>query len=220
MLILAFGAILTGAALAQEKPVDAIPQLDNAISSDPILYLLNWYTFSYERRLTDQISAKATVVYTPQLLWGLGFDGTIRLLDVQADGRFYFGSILGKIAGDVSLYNTWLARLFAPAICGPFAGVTLGMTNFSFTDFKTKSDELVNSSALAVGGGLYAGVKYPLIGKKLVLFAEPFIGYRLYGIAGWQYKDTEGNKIEKPVSFDDGYSRTGLYYGMNVGVAF
>ncbi|MBI9104907.1 MAG: hypothetical protein JEY99_20995 [Spirochaetales bacterium] len=196
------------------------PPKKNAVSFDPISALFNLWSVSYERGFTDLISVKGAVTYSPNFFWV----SEISYLDVQAEGRYYFGAHLKDVAEELPIGQEITGKLFANAINGLYAGVFLGGVTAKANDY-VSGVTTYDATFFGLGGGVNVGVKYAIWGDSFSLFAEPFLGYRLYfpvgGLGGWSYKDSDGVTInEKPDGFDDGFNRTGFNFGVNFGLSF
>ncbi|PKL23692.1 MAG: hypothetical protein CVV47_12810 [Spirochaetae bacterium HGW-Spirochaetae-3] len=196
----------------------------NAVSFDPIAVIFNLYSGSYERALSDQFSAKVSLAYSPNFFWV----SDIGYFDASVEGRFYLGSILRGLLADVELAEKLRDRFFSPGIVGPYLGAFVGCLGASVRDWTAVDGGgdpyTFNADAFGLGAGASVGFKYALFGDGLTFFAEPFVGFRYYALVGgdngWRYTDASGNDIAKPSAFDDGFSRTGVFFGVNVGVAF
>ena len=228
-IVLALCALLAAAGVfaqevpsAQEAPSAKEATVGNAVSIDPIAIIFNLYSGSYERALTDLVSVKASVSYSPNFFW----ISDISYFDFAGEGRFYFGSPVGGLLGDLPVGEAISDRLFAKAIVGPYVGAMVGFLSASVRDWiETEGvDYSYDADAFGIGGGACVGLKYVLFGKSISFFVEPFVGLRYYALVGgengWRYSDADGATIPKPASFDDGFSRSGLYYGLNAGIAF
>ena len=191
----------------------------NAVSMDPILIIINYWAFSYERALTDQISVKGSVAYSPNLAWV----SEISYLDLTAEGRYYWGSHLKDFAKDLPFGQDVTGKIFAEAISGLYAGVFGGTVSATGKNLNS-SDGLFDASFFGLGGGITLGCKYVFVGDTFEFFGEPFAGLRYYttvgGAGGWTYSDTSGTPITKPGDFDDGFTRTGAFGGINFGLTF
>lgn len=196
----------------------------NAVSVDPIALIFNLYSGSYERAITEQFSVKATLAYSPNFFWV----SDIGYFDFSGEGRFYFGSLLEPLAEKLPLGEKTKNKLFGKAISGLYVGAFLGGVTASVKEWVEDEEVEVpytyNAGALGLGGGITLGAKYPLIGKKISFFAEPYVTLKYYALVGgdngWTYTDTEGNEIPKPAGFDDGFSRSGFSFGVNAGISF
>ncbi len=195
------------------------PAPQNAVSVEPIYLIFNTYAGSYERAITDLFSTKVSVAYSPNFFWV----SDIVYFDFLAEGRIYYGSFLKDFADDLPISDNLIGKLFGNALSGLYAGVFAGGVTASVDNW-TESGTTFDASFFALGGGINLGAKYKILGDKFALFAEPFLGVKFYGPVGgadgWTYTDMDGNDIEKPSDFDDGFNRNGLSYGINVGIAF
>jgi len=195
----------------------------NAVSLDPIAVLFNLYSGSYERALGESLSAKLSVAYSPNFLWL----SDLSYFDATVEGRFYFGAALRDLLGDADPGERIRGRLMTPGIVGPYAAAFVGCLGASADDW-TAADAggsyTFDADAFGLGAGAGVGLKYALSDGGLVFFAEPFVGARFYALVGgdngWRYVDSSGDAIPKPEGFEDGFSRSGLYFGVNVGLAF
>lgn len=192
----------------------------NAVSMDPIQILFNYWSFSYERALTDKISIKANVAYSPNFLW----ISDVSYFDLVVEGRYYWGSHLSDFAKDLPLGQEVTGKIFADALSGLYAGVFAGVVTASIDDW-TEDTTTFDASFKGAGAGLTIGCKYALTGENFVFFGEPFGGVRFYtpvgGENGWTYTDTTSNdSITRPGDFDDGFTRIGPFGGINFGLSF
>src|SRR6056297_301086 len=188
----------------------------NAISVDPLWILFNIYKGSYERRIADQFSALVEATYSPDFLWGLHEYSTLTYLDLTLKGRWYFGSLLKESARDVDIegYEKHISRMFTDALGGLYVGAFGGYVN-SIVE-KGEDASFFRAAFNGYGGGLEAGCKYIFGERKLSFFAEPYVLLRYY-TGGYGYKDDDGNTIDKPSEFDDGFDRNGVSGGVNFG---
>ncbi len=198
---------------------EAPESASNAISSDPLWILFNIYKVSYERRVAGQFSALVETTYSPNFLWGLHEYSTLTYLDLTAKGRWYFGHLLKESAEDVDIegYGKHLSRIFTDALGGLYIGAFGGYVN----SVVEKGEDAAFFRAVfnGYGGGLEAGCKYIFGDRKVSFFAEPYVLLRYY-TGGYGYKDEDGNTIDKPSGFADGFDRNGVSGGVNFGIAF
>ncbi|MBU0928146.1 MAG: hypothetical protein KKA67_10380 [Spirochaetes bacterium] len=196
----------------------------NAASFDPVAVIFNLYSGSYERALGDRFSVKGSLSVSPNFFW----ISDIGYFDASVEGRFYFGQALGGLLSGVDVGDFIKDRFLSPGIVGPYVGAFVGCLGASVRGW-TAVDPGVpaytfDADAFGLGAGASVGLKYVLFGSSLAFFAEPFVGFRLYGLVGgddgWRYTDASGTVIPKPQAFEDGFDRSGVFFGVNVGVAF
>ncbi len=198
---------------------EAPESTSNAISVDPIWLLFNIYKGSCERKVAGQFSALVETAYSPDFLWGLHDYSTLTYLDLTVKGRWYFGSLLKESAQDVDIegYGKYFSKMFTDALGGLYVGAFGGYVN----SVVEKGEDAAFFKAVfnGYGGGLEAGCKYIFGERKVSFFAEPYVLLRYY-TGGYSYKDDDGNTIEKPSDFSDGFDRNGVSGGVNFGIAF
>ena len=196
----------------------------NAVSLNPLGMLLNMYSGSYERALTELVSVKVTAAYSPNFIW----ISDIAYTDIQVEGRYYFGWHLRNLAEDLPFGKEKAARLFAPALNGFYVGFMAGMVTASIDDWEGTVTEVpvkFDARFFGLGGGVSLGAKYALTGKRFTFFAEPWLGLQFYapvgGANGWTYTDSNtGGDLPKPDEFEDGFGRSPFTFGINAGLAF
>ncbi len=148
----------------------------NAASLNPIGIIVNLYMGSYERVITDYLSANIVAAYSPNLAW----ISDISLLSVYPGARYYMGPLLSDLVGD-SLEGLE-DILFPPAPLGPYVGAYLGMSS-------------VFGDTFNFGGGLELGFKILITEDVVSLFAEPYIGVEFLT------NDSETNGFKYGVNF-------------------
>lgn len=149
LLIVLILCLVVGMAYAQPK---------NAASLNPVGIIFNLYMGSYERVITDYLSANVVVAYTPNLMWITD----ISALTVNPGARYYMGPLLDDLLGDsLQDLEKWL---FPPAPLGPFVGAYLGFSS-------------VFGDTFNFGGGAQLGYKYTFSDSDFAFFAEPYIGF-------------------------------------------
>jgi len=192
---------------------------DQAVAIDPVWLLVNTYKGSYEQRITKQISGQLEIAYSPDFVWGLHEYNKLTYLDVILQGRYYVGSLLKEQAKDVDIAsaNDYLMKIFTDALGGLYVGVFGGYVN---AGIEVGEDiDFQKYQFNGAGGGLELGVKYIFGERNTSFFIEPYGVIQFYA-GGWAYEDYEGNKISKPVGFEDGFDRNGLSGGINIGLTF
>lgn len=108
----------------------------NAVSIDPISIIFNLYSGSYERALSDQVSAKVSVAYSPNFFWV----SDIGYFDASVEGRFCLGAVLRNLLADVDVGTTIRDRFLAPGIVGPYVGAFVGGLGASVREWTAVKD--------------------------------------------------------------------------------
>lgn len=168
LLIVLILCLVVGMAYAGQK---------NAASLNPLGIIVNTYMGSYERVITDYLSANVVFAYSPDFLWITDSS----FLSVYPGARYYMGPLLGDLFGDSleGLRNI----LLSPAPYGLYAGAYLGMST------------IFDDEYLSFGGGIDIGYKLGFSKTGISLFAEPYIGVEFLT------NDSEMNGFKYGVNF-------------------
>jgi hypothetical protein len=200
--VIAFGA---------DSAAASSPAPKNAISFNVFGVLVNEYSGSYEFAITKQISAKVWVDFSPNWIWVTD----IFLIGGGVEGRYYFGSLLGKSMPD------WLT---GDATKGLYAGAGAGFLrmSYSYTYTFDAADTYTYSLAyMAPEAVLEIGDKI-VFGKGSGFYIEPFVGYQL-AFGTWT-ESASGTGIYNGTiptySVPSTYNIGGVWYGANIGFAF
>ncbi len=171
--------------------------------------LVNFYQGHYERALSDDISLKVGIGFSPNFVWVTG----ISILDAYAEGRYYLSGLLKGI----DLPDVIAPYLQTTAVEGLFVGVGGGLTSLTW-DYSYFTTYI--GKAITFRGGIEVGYKY--VRKDWAnFFIEPYAGFLVETPAVWSWKDANGNDYNwvsgAPTST---YSRGGFDWGIGLGFVF
>ena len=179
-----------------------------AVGGDPIMLLAFDLRAHAEYAITDNISIKADLEYSPNYFWV----SNIQVLGLLVHGRYYLGDMFAD-----SLPEGAREYFQGPALKGLFVGAGAGFFSLRY-DYSSIGVDWI--------GTYFAPTILFEVGTKIALdrfklanwYVEPAFGANIFLGGEWTWEDSDGNEYDS-VSFSDP-SYGGFYYSFCVGYLF
>ena len=173
-----------------------------AVNADPLMLLFCDIRGGVEYAVTDNISVKADIDYSPNWFWVTDMS----ILDLSVRGRYYLGNLVSD-----KLPEQFREYVAGPALRGLYAGAGGGFASLRY-DWGS-----VVGTYFAPEIMFELGTKYELTKFGLKnFFAEPAMGAKIPLGDSWTWKDADGKETTGTTTPSYG----GFYYSFGIGYFF